>query len=273
MNQEKIGRFIKKIRIEKKMTQQDLAEKIGVTDRAISKWENGRGTPDISLLIPLSMALEISVLELLNGEKIVDENNVVVDLIKHKDGKIKVWKYLFIGIINVILLLIMIVLFFGFIFPFGYENSSTKGIMRVLSASMEPTIEVGSGIIYDKIMIDEVKKDDLVVYNYMNEEGQFLAGVKVIHRVIQVINGDNGDILLVTKGDNNTENDMMYVSEKNFIGVYNRNVSWLTNLFLEEELNEDIWLFILLIVGGLGIICFDVGQIRIIYNKKYFIYY
>ena len=43
MNQEKIGRFIRELRIEKNLTQQELAEKLGLTDSAISKWENGRG--------------------------------------------------------------------------------------------------------------------------------------------------------------------------------------------------------------------------------------
>lgn len=47
MNQEKIGKFILNLRKEKNMSQMDLAEKIGVTDRAISKWENGKGLPDI----------------------------------------------------------------------------------------------------------------------------------------------------------------------------------------------------------------------------------
>lgn len=53
MNQEKIGKFILKLRKEKNMTQKELANKIGVTDRAISKWENGRGLPDLSLMKPL----------------------------------------------------------------------------------------------------------------------------------------------------------------------------------------------------------------------------
>ena len=50
MNQEKIGKFILDLRKEKNMTQNELADKLGITDRAISKWENGRGMPDLSLL-------------------------------------------------------------------------------------------------------------------------------------------------------------------------------------------------------------------------------
>ena len=74
MNQEKIGKFIAKLRKEKNMTQQELARKIGVTDRAISKWENGRGLPDYSLLQDLCDTLSISINELFSGEKISKED-------------------------------------------------------------------------------------------------------------------------------------------------------------------------------------------------------
>lgn len=70
MNQEKIGKFILELRREKNMTQQELADKIGVTDRAISKWENGRGMPDLSLMIPLCKELNITINELISGEKV-----------------------------------------------------------------------------------------------------------------------------------------------------------------------------------------------------------
>ena len=70
MDQEKIGKFIFELRKEKKMTQQELADKIGVTDRAISKWENGRGMPDLSLMKPLCDALGITLNELISGERI-----------------------------------------------------------------------------------------------------------------------------------------------------------------------------------------------------------
>ena len=74
MNQEKIGKFIANLRKEKNMTQQELAKKLGVTDRAISKWENGRGLPDYSLLQDLCDALSISINELFTGEKISKED-------------------------------------------------------------------------------------------------------------------------------------------------------------------------------------------------------
>ena len=70
MNQEKIGKFIATCRKERKMTQQELAEKLGVSDRTIGNWENGRNMPDLSLLKPLCNELEITLNDLLSGEKV-----------------------------------------------------------------------------------------------------------------------------------------------------------------------------------------------------------
>ena len=70
MNQEKIGSFIAKCRKEKKMTQSELAEKLGVTDKSIGNWENGRNMPDLSLFKPLCDELGITINDLLSGEKI-----------------------------------------------------------------------------------------------------------------------------------------------------------------------------------------------------------
>ena len=68
MNQEKIGKFISKCRKNKNMTQSDLAQALGVTDRSISNWENGKNMPDLSLLKPLCEILNISINDFINGE-------------------------------------------------------------------------------------------------------------------------------------------------------------------------------------------------------------
>ena len=65
----KIGKFIARMRKEKNMTQEDLARILGVTNKTISRWENGNYMPDLSLLKPLSEVLDISLNELLSGEK------------------------------------------------------------------------------------------------------------------------------------------------------------------------------------------------------------
>lgn len=70
MNQVKIGKFIADKRKEKKLTQQQLAEKLGVSDRAISNWENGKNMPDISLFPIISKELDVTVNDLMSGEKV-----------------------------------------------------------------------------------------------------------------------------------------------------------------------------------------------------------
>ena len=70
MDQEKIGKFIKECRKQQNMTQQELSEKLGVSDRTIGNWENGRNMPDLSLFKPLCKELNITLNDLLSGEKV-----------------------------------------------------------------------------------------------------------------------------------------------------------------------------------------------------------
>ena len=74
MNTYVTGTTIKRLREERKLTQAELAECLGVSSKTISKWETAKGLPDISLLQPLAKALGISVIELMNGEHIINRN-------------------------------------------------------------------------------------------------------------------------------------------------------------------------------------------------------
>jgi len=74
MDNTKTGKFIAECRKELGYNQKDLAAKLNVTDKAVSKWETGRSSPDVSMLIPLADVLGVSVTEILNGEKISEEN-------------------------------------------------------------------------------------------------------------------------------------------------------------------------------------------------------
>lgn len=85
MDLNKISNFIKTKRKELGITQDELAEKLYVTEKAISRWETGRGTPDISLLLPLSKELNIDVSELLNGEESKKCKNDVEQLIEYNE--------------------------------------------------------------------------------------------------------------------------------------------------------------------------------------------
>ncbi len=89
MNQTEIGKFIAKCRKKKKLTQAQLAEKLNITDRAVSKWETGKSMPDSSIMLELCGILGITVNELLSGkelgmesyEKKTDENNIAKNVI------------------------------------------------------------------------------------------------------------------------------------------------------------------------------------------------
>ena len=96
MNQEKTGKFIAELRKEKGMTQEQLAEKMGVTDKSISRWENGKTMPDLSMITILAEELNVEVSELLNGRKMTKEeleklrdtiNNVIEYSNKEKKNK------------------------------------------------------------------------------------------------------------------------------------------------------------------------------------------
>lgn len=87
----KIGEFIKSQRTAQGMTQKELAEKIGCTDKAVSRWETGKGLPDMSFILPLSEELNVSVNELLRGERLLpvavlpEEAELVTEIIKKSD--------------------------------------------------------------------------------------------------------------------------------------------------------------------------------------------
>ena len=87
MNQQKIGEFIKNKRKEKGLTQIELANKLGITNQAISKWERGKNCPDISLLKDLCKILDININELLSGKELEkvskeDSENILVETVR-----------------------------------------------------------------------------------------------------------------------------------------------------------------------------------------------
>lgn len=95
MNQVKIGKFIKECRTKNNLTQMQLAEKLGITDRAISKWENGRAMPDSAIMLDLCAELKITVNDLLSGEVVTMENynenseKIILEMVKEKEKKDK----------------------------------------------------------------------------------------------------------------------------------------------------------------------------------------
>lgn len=147
MNNENIGKFISAIRKEKQMSQKELAKKLNITDKAISKWETGKGAPDVSNLIPLADILEVSVTEILNGKRIIndvkEENKAVVQAIKstEKTGKKNTIK----AIISVVLILAVIIstVYIGWFAYWGRRHLVLYEIDTVYLTQIDTPQEVG----------------------------------------------------------------------------------------------------------------------------------
>ena len=175
MNQQKIGKFIQKLRKEKDMTQMQLAEKLGVTDRAVSNWETGRRMPDLSLIKPLCDELDITINDLLSGE-IVDkeiyqdrfEENIMYT-IDYTNKKIKRNNLIF-KLVIASLLVIFITLITAFSIDMNRMKNnqpvlfSTWGFQYVQPISLrDKEIEVA----IEDYLIEKIKQNGL---KYENEE-------------------------------------------------------------------------------------------------------
>lgn len=121
MNQVKIGRFIAECRKKNNLTQMQLAEKLNITDRTVSKWENGKSMPDSSVMLDLCGILKITVNDLLSGEIVsVDNYNEnleknLLEMVKEKEQADKRFLSLeiLIGVLSIIIML-------GFMIPAAY---------------------------------------------------------------------------------------------------------------------------------------------------------
>ncbi|MGI6178059.1 MAG: helix-turn-helix domain-containing protein [Eubacterium sp.] len=126
MDQVQIGKFIASERKQKGLTQRQLADELGISDKTISKWETGNGFPEISLVLPLCEHLDINVNELLTGERLSDkeykqkaEENMV-DMIREKEANQRNLKLTnIVGVMSttVFIVLMMIVAIYGYSMP------------------------------------------------------------------------------------------------------------------------------------------------------------
>ncbi len=117
MDQVRIGRFIAEKRKEQGLTQAQLAEALGITDRAVSKWETGKSLPDASIMLELCSLLKITVNDLLNGEVVTVEKynetmeRNLLEMVKQKEQKDRqlLRMEIVIGIVSILFLFAMIV--------------------------------------------------------------------------------------------------------------------------------------------------------------------
>lgn len=133
MEQKKIGKFIQEMRNEAGLTQAELGEKLGVSDKAVSKWENGKCLPDPSLYKPLCEALDINLIELFDGERLSEGGEIqkadsVIHALAEEAEKKSVFK-----VISMIFSSVFVVL--GVIFLFLPGLSDIDGTYSVICVS------------------------------------------------------------------------------------------------------------------------------------------
>lgn len=175
MNQEKIGKFILEQRKKKKMTQQELSEKLGVTDRTISNWENGKNMPDLSLFKPLCEELDITANELLSGEKIKKENyqekseENIFNTIDYSKNKIKKTRNKFLIILTIIISFIILIITLFFI-DINRMRNNEPVIFSTWGFNYMPPINLSDEEIYLTIEEYIVEKSDSESKRYDNEK-------------------------------------------------------------------------------------------------------
>ena len=170
MDNNKTGRFIAERRKESGYNQKDLAEKLNITDKAVSKWETGRSSPDVSMLIPLSDALGVSVTEILNGEKINEEkistasNEIIVKSLKKSKSK---------KLLALILALVLLIGVLAFYPIYEYTNSISSNDDYAIKATFCDMLDVENVFQYgcSKFTI----KGDYIAYLYHDNEKAYMV--------------------------------------------------------------------------------------------------
>lgn len=174
----KIANFIKKRRKELGMTQVELADKLFVTEKAVSRWETGRGTPDISLLIPLSKVLGVSVSELLNGEE-SKSDRIVEKVIEYSEVSQKN-KY-GLGFKFTVMCYIVSILLFLIYLRFEYDpNIELNYFMRLFMVVLASLLIIFGNIIYGNYYVDKIEDK--------NKIAKFSMSIVFIYYVILLFN-------------------------------------------------------------------------------------
>ena len=141
MDQIKIGKFIAECRKKNNLTQAQLAEKLNITDRAISKWENGKSMPDSAIMLELCEILKISVNDLLNGEVVSMENykekteQLILEMSKQKEEKDKQLLSL-----EILIAILSIIILLGFTFVAAFVEMEAWLRISLIIAGIIPTM-------------------------------------------------------------------------------------------------------------------------------------
>lgn len=171
MDTKRIGAFIAQCRKEKNMTQVQLAEELGITNQAVSKWETGKGMPDVALMQQLCDVLEISINELFSGEHLSDEEykgkaeENFSRLLKEKQCEnLQPVKYLYSVCSKVFLIVAVIELAIGIVGNFLNPETEILEAMLINASVWLALYAVAIGkVLYDKNRLKKIKQSGVCV--------------------------------------------------------------------------------------------------------------
>lgn len=173
MNQGKIGEFIAKLRKEKDLTQSELGDIVGVTGKAVSRWERGLNLPDTGIMNKVSEALGITTTELLNGERveIVNKDNIdeiTKNSVEYYKGKLRK-RFLKIGLIGISIAVLSLL---GLFMVFYFNNSGSCNVYSIESASTE---------LFSEGIITQTKNKTTIVISNFEYFGTYIYDVRNIY--------------------------------------------------------------------------------------------
>lgn len=179
MDYEKIGKFIATSRKKQGLTQKELANLLNITDRAVSKWERGKGCPDVSLLEGLSKLLNVSIIELLKGEKINNREKIKkeellysMNYVKNID-KNKINNTINIVIITLISIIILLLLFNNLKISILFNYKYYPNIMFVDNKNIFEELETKINLINnnrEKYKFQELEQIISIINKYKDED-------------------------------------------------------------------------------------------------------
>lgn len=189
MDNIRTGKFIAERRKELGYNQKDLAEKLNITDKAVSKWETGRSAPDVSILIPLAEKLGVSVTEILNGERISEDkmptisNEIIVKSLKKSKSK---------KMLALILALVLLISIFVSYLIYVYTNSFEVYDLDSIATETSNMFNIEKPIYANFEM-----KGDYSAYLYYDNESSYVVLFKqnkLFKNRMDLVGGTGADI-------------------------------------------------------------------------------
>ena len=236
MDCDKIGKFIANSRKQKGLTQSELADKLNITDRAVSKWERGKGCPDISLLEDLSKILDVSIIELLKGEKMkknksLEKEELLYSMNYAKEStKTKMYKTISNVIVTLITVIILTIVFNNLKISVFFNHRYYPNIMIVDVEGTKTGDKLFSNI---EKQIELIKKGNI---NYSKDE---------LNYIITIIEKDLDEDIKLYNKDYYTFNDIKKIVYRKSNGVNDiMKITGYSMSYKTIALNNDIWSYV-----------------------------